>query len=222
MRSKRSRFARMGILALALGVTVGMLGGAAEAVAAKKTLNMKTGVVPDAVDDTGAPPGANGTGQLGIFSSCKKIGTKASAKIKDTTFELSFTSADTSEIQVLAAGPKGGIELMGFEGNTPPPFPPNTVVGPTTFKDDAPLDIDDHQSTGDGAGFEGAGAEAFAPYAGEFRPESGQLSSLGSRTGGTWCIFAFDAFGPVFGAGPGDPNGIATITEAKFKFKTKG
>lgn len=229
MRSKRSRFALIGILALALCVTVGMLGGAAEAKkkgggGGKKTLNFKTGAIPDAVSDPGpggTPPGVNGANQLGIFTSCKKVGTKASAKIKETTFELSFVHNDTTDVQVLLAGPKGVIEVVGFEGNVPPPgFGPNTVFGPATFKDDALLSVDDHDSTADGPGFEAAGSEAFAPYVGEFKPASGTLDSLGSKTGGTWCVVAIDADGPADFAG--DTAQLGSLTEAKLKFKTKG
>ena len=141
----------------------------------------------------GRPPGSNGVEQAGIFSSCKKIGSKASAKIKETTFELAFTSADIGEIQVLLTGPKGLIEVSDRLDSPVPPSPgPSTAFGPATFKDDAALDIDDTAQHGRRAGLRDRGREAFAPYVGEFRPESGLLSSLGSRTGGTWCVVAID------------------------------
>ena len=35
-------------------------------------------------------------------------------------------------------------------------------------------------------------AEAFAPYAGSFKPQSGSLSSAGSKLFGTWTLVVFD------------------------------
>ena len=65
-------------------------------------------------------------------------------------------------------------------GSTTPPFGSRGVLGPTTFDDQATLFINDTNSCPSTAGGpcpggapDGGGVEAFAPYAGSFKPADG-------------------------------------------------
>jgi hypothetical protein len=79
------------------------------------------------------------------------------------------------------------------------------VLGPTTFDDQAAIAIDDYNSCPNATTEyipcapptpDGGGVEAFAPYAGSYRPDRGTLASLGNKLKGTYTLLVIDSDPP--------------------------
>ena len=243
MQKKRSRFALLGILALAITVTAGLT-ISSEAIAKKKkggggtkTITKAGGPIPDPFfSPTPTGNGGSADANVGVLASQIKVGRKfASAKIKDLNVQVSATHTDIGDLLFELIGPNGQYVLLSaFNDNQPPapgPFVPSTVFGPTTFDDTAPLFINDGNSCpavdpdppGPGATCagkpDGGGLEARPPYAGSFKPQNGTLASLGTRLFGSWVLLVTDV-DPTFGAG--DPLEIGSLTNWKLIAQLKG
>jgi hypothetical protein len=211
MRRKRSRFALLGILALAFSVTAGLTLSDVAAAQKKgkgggsKTFKKGGGAIPDATSPGAAGTGNGGEFHRGLLSSKVVVGQKfAGAKIKDLNVEVTATHNDLSDLFIQLVGPNGRLVTLydGTDNNPPgtvgPPHFSLGRLGPTTFDDQATLFLDDTNSCpgapdGPCAGTpDGGGVEAFAPYAGAFKPVDGALSSLGKKLQGTWVLLVFD------------------------------
>jgi subtilisin-like proprotein convertase family protein len=224
MRSKRSRLALFGVLALALSVTAGLTisdvaagkkkkGGGG----ATKTFTKGGGPIPDPFANP-SPTGNGGSADFhqGLLSSKITVGRKfAGAKIKDLNVQVSASHVDISDLSFDLIGPNGQlITLSAGNSNGPTGFTPSTVFGPTTFDDQAALFINDTNSCPSGpdaaldcvGAADGGNAEAFAPYAGSFKPEDGTLASLGSKLMGNWILLAIDT-DPFTGGGDASETG---------------
>jgi hypothetical protein len=235
MQRKRSRFAILGILALAFSVTAGLtLSDVAAAQKKKggggsKTFSKGGGPIPDPFVNP-APTGNGGPPDFhqGVRSSKITVGRKfAGAKIKDLNVQVAATHADISDLSFDLIGPNGVfITLSAGNDNTVGAAPPTTIFGPTIFDDQASLFINDTNSCPTDpdtvctpATPSGAPGEARPPYAGAFKPEDGTLASLGSRLMGSWVLLAFDT-DPFFGAG--DTPQTGSLTGWKLIAKLKG
>jgi hypothetical protein len=251
MRRKRSRFALLGILALAFIVTAGLtISDAASAQKKKKggggtkTISKAGGPIPDGTA-LAAPTGNGGPPDFhrGVLNSVIKVGRKfASAKIKDVNVQVSITHQDIGDLQLFLYGPNGqSTVLSAFNDNNPPPGPPPPffslgLFGPTTFDDQATLFINDTNSCpaadpdpptnapGPGCTGEpdGGGLEARPPYAGSFKPEDGTLAGLGSRLFGNWILTVVDGDPFVPGLTPADTPDTGTLTNWKLIAQLKG
>lgn len=239
MRRKRSRFALMGILALAFSVTAGLtVGGMADAAkkgGGSKTFKKGGGAIPDA---TFAVPGTGNGGEFrrGLLASKVVVGQKfAGAKIKDLNVEVTATHNDLSDLFIQIVGPNGKLVTLydGTDNNPPgttgPPHFSQGRLGPTTFDDQAALFLDDTNScpaadpdppTGSCVGApDGGSVEARPPYAGAFKPVDGALSSLGKKLQGTWVLLVFD-LDPFTGGG--DVPQVGALGGWKLIVKLKG
>ena len=201
MSTKRTRLALAGMLTLAVTLCAGlMFGGAATAAKKKgggggggtKTINKGSAPIPDSTitgTDTDVPPdgfidcgGNGGCYKNGVLGSRIVVGQKLrTAKIMDLNVRVDITHTDIGDLQIFLVAPNGAvISLSDFNENYPAPLPPGTKslgkFGPTTFDDEALLNIDDTASSTEPGGLPTDGTEAFAPYAGAFKPQSGSLS----------------------------------------------
>jgi hypothetical protein len=245
MRTKRSRIALLGILALAFSVTAGLtLSDVASAQKKKKggggtkTITKGGGPIPDGVGVTDSPDnGGPADGVTGVLSSKITVGRKfAGAKIKDLNVGLQFTHADLRDVCVDLIGPNGQwVNLTCGNANLPAgTFPPGDpplpgTFGPTTFDDDASLYIDDTNSCPadpeEGGACDplrpsGAPGEARVPYAGNYKPEEGTLASLGGKLQGSWVLLVFD--GDPFTPTGGDNIDTGSLTNWKLIAQLKG
>jgi hypothetical protein len=242
MRTKRSRIALLGILALAFSVTAGLtLSDVASAQKKKKggggtkTISKAGGPIPDSFIN----PAATGNGgsvdfHQGLLASRITVGRKfAGAKIKDLNVQVTASHADISDLEIQLIGPNGQWVMLSENNDNGPPgvTTPSTVFGPTTFDDQATLFINDFNSCPadpdepggacDPAAPSGAPGEARSPYAGNYKPEDGTLASLGSRLMGTWVLLVFDtdAFDPT---DPTDLVQTGSLTNWKLIAQLKG
>jgi hypothetical protein len=228
---KRNRLALLGILTLALSVTVGLTVDGAVAAKKKKgggggskTFSKGSAPIPDAkfncldTDANGQFSDdcqSNGGSEFdeGVLVSKIVVGKKfLAAKIKDLNVQVEITHGDISDLDVYLVGPRGGfVYLYNGVANNAVPLPANTFntkLGPTVFDDQALLNVNDQRSATDPPANPANGSEAFAPYAGSFKPVTGTLASLGGKLFGTWYLIVrdFDAYdGPT-----GSPEGIQT------------
>jgi hypothetical protein len=239
MQRKRSRLAVLGVLALALTLTAGLTASDAFAQKKKKgggggskTFTKGGGAIPDSSFPDN-PTGNGGEFHRGLLASKVTVGKKfAGAKIKDLNVQVSVTHQRLSDLFIQLVGANGNVITLfdGSENNTPgttgPPFFSGGVLGPTTFDDQAALFIDDTNScpSGPDAAFDcfgspdGGNVEAFAPYAGAFKPADGTLNSLGSKLQGTWVLLVFD-FNPP---SSGDPAASGSLGNWKLIAQLKG
>jgi subtilisin-like proprotein convertase family protein len=239
MRSRRSRFALLGILVLAFSVGATMtIGGVAAAQKKKKggggskTFNKGGGPIPDA-SFPATPTSNGGEFHRGLLSSKVTVGRKfAGVKIKDLNVQVAATHQRVSDLLIQLVGPNGRLVTLfdGTENNMPgtvgPPYFSGGRLGPTTFDDQAALFIDDSNScpTGPDAAFDcfgtpdGGNVEAFAPYAGSYKPADGTLGSLGNKLQGTWVLLVFDLDAP-FG---GDPAATGSLTNWRLIAQLRG
>jgi hypothetical protein len=130
MKSKRSRLARVGVLALALSVMVGLAsGGVAEA---KKKGGKSVTAVGTPVT---APAAANPNAPDGVANSLINVGKKAKGKVVDWASAQVTTTFSGSNASALA---NGGSELIAPNGRTVNLLAPlsgtptQTVAGPMT------------------------------------------------------------------------------------------
>jgi subtilisin-like proprotein convertase family protein len=238
MQRKRSRFAVLGVVALALSVTAGLT--VSDAVAQKKkkggggskTFTKGGGAIPDATFPA-SPTGNGGEFHQGVLASKITVGRKfAGAKIKDLNVQVAATHQRLSDLSIQLVGANGNVVTLfnGNENNTPgttgPPFFSGGVLGPTTFDDQAALFIDDTNScpTGPDVAFDcdgspdGGNVEAFAPYAGSYKPADGTLASLGSKLQGNWVLLVVDGNA----ATSGDPAATGSLGNWKLIAQLKG
>ncbi len=244
MRKKRSRFALLGILALAFSVTAGLTLSDVAAAQKKgggggsKTISKGGAPIPDST----APATTTGNGgppdfHRGVLNSVIKVGRKfSSAKIKDLNVQVSITHQDIGDLQLFLYGPNGQSTVLSqFNDNQPPgatgpPFFSLGVFGPTTFDDQANLFIDDTNScpaadpeAGSCVGVpDGGSVEARPPYAGSFKPQDGTLAGLGSRLFGNWILTVVDGDPFVPGTTPADIPDTGRLTNWKLIAKLKG
>jgi hypothetical protein len=141
MKSKRSRLAIVGVLALALSVTVGLAsGGVADA---KKKKGAKVFFVARTVPIT-IPPANNTTIQVGAVKA--PIGTVAGKKLKGRIISFSSISVTTSfagvpgfsaDIRPIVIAPNGRNAVLNspFQNNLVNPT--ETFSGPTTETTDS-------------------------------------------------------------------------------------
>ena len=124
MRRKRSRFALVGILALAFSVTAGLtVGGVADAAkkgGGSKTIKKGGAAIPDST----APATPSGNGgppdfHRGVLNSVIKVGRSSPAsKIKDLNVQVSITHNDIRDLQLFLYGPNGqSTVLSAFNDN---------------------------------------------------------------------------------------------------------
>ena len=163
----------------------------------------------------GFPDNAGNGGQFksGVLVSKITVGEKlAAAKIKDLNVQVDITHTDIGDISVQLYGPNGQYVGLNYGNENYPDATANALppgnsslgkFGPTTFDDQAPVYINDTNSCPnlttetepgacDAPRPDGAGVEAFAPYAGSFKPEDGTLAGLGSKLMGNWFLVIFD------------------------------
>jgi hypothetical protein len=131
MKSKRSRLARVAVLALALSVVVGLASGSVAEAKKKGGAKSVTGVGAPAV----APPAASPTAVDGVANVPITIGKKAKGKVVDwasaqvtTTFTGSNTSALANGTSELIAPGGRTVNLVAPLSGTPT----QTVAGPMT------------------------------------------------------------------------------------------
>jgi hypothetical protein len=243
MRRKRSRFALLGILALAFSVTAGLTLSDVAAAQKKgkgggKTIKKGGAAIPDSTMP--ATPSGNGGSpdfHRGVLNSVIKVGQKfANAKIKDMNVQVSITHNDIGDLVLFLYGPNGqSIVLSAGNDNNPPgstgpPFFSLGVFGPTTFDDQAALFIDDTNScpaadpeTGSCTGVpDGGSVEARPPYVGSFKPQDGTLASLGKRLLGNWILTVVDGDPFVPGLTPPDTPDTGRLVNWKLIAKLKG
>jgi hypothetical protein len=244
MRRKRSRFALLGILALAFSVTAGLTLSDVAAAQKKgkgggsKTINKGGAAIPDST----APATPSGNGgppdfHRGVLNSVIKVGRKfASAKIKDLNVQVSILHNDIGDLQLFLYGPNGqSTVLSAFNDNNPPgstgpPFFSGGVFGPTTFDDQATLFINDTNScpaadpeTVDCTGVpDGGSVEARPPYVGNFKPEDGTLAGLGRKLMGNWILTVVDGDPFVPGLTPPDTADVGRLVNWKLIARLRG
>jgi Proprotein convertase P-domain len=239
MQRKRSRLALLGVLALALSVTAGLT--VSDAVAQKKkkgggggskTFSKGGGAIPDATFPA-TPTGNGGEFHRGLLASKVTVGRKfAGVKIKDLNVQVAATHQRLGDLLIQLVGPNGRLITLfdgtdnSMPGTVGPPFFSGGVLGPTTFDDQAALFIDDTNScpTGPDSAFDcdgspdGGNVEAFAPYAGSYKPADGALASLGSKLQGTWVLLVFD----LDAATGGDPAATGSLGSWRLIAQLKG
>lgn len=176
-------------------------------------------------------------------------GASASAlRVRSIQLQVSATGNDVGDLDMWLIGPNGkwvNLKSCCYENHPPGTvFPPTDTFGsagrfgPALFDDKAPMFINDTNSCpnlanemapgdctpADTRG-DGGGVEAFAPYAGSFKPEDGTMASLGRRlTGDLWFIARDND--PPNTCGPpacpsGDPADVQSVT-AKLIITPKG
>ena len=198
MRSKRSRLALVGVLALALCATMGITAGAAEA---KKKVNRtcQATAIPDAI----ATPGPDIWGQ----TVCElKLGKKFKG-LQVGRVELrniSFTGTEPGAIDdtvMRLQSPQGNVEpvIRPFTG-----APPLTAIGPYTAKQNTNITACSGPPCGDPF------ATATPPYANVAIQDTGFHEFIGDRVKGSWRLFLFDT---------DSGGGTSTLTGAKLFIK---
>lgn len=243
MSSKRNRLALAGMLTLAVTLCAGLTFGGAAAAKKKggggggtKTISKGGAPIPDSTIsgvDTDVPPdgfvdcgGNGGCYKNGVLGSRIVVGQKLrTAKITDLNVRVDISHTDIGDLDIYLVAPNGAvITLAASIENYPAPLPAGAKslgkFGPTTFDDEALLNIDDTASSTEPGGTATDGTEAFAPYAGSFKPQSGSLSEVGSKLFGTWTLVVFDN-DPAFG-GPGDTADVGTLNSWALIAELKG
>jgi hypothetical protein len=133
MKSKRSRLALVGVLALALSVTVGLASGSVAEAKKKGGRSVTTVGAPATI-----PPAASATAPDGVASVPLVVGKKAKGKVVDwaslaitTTFTGSTPTALNNVSSELIAPNGRTVNLLAPLFNGPGPGS-NQVAGPTT------------------------------------------------------------------------------------------
>jgi hypothetical protein len=194
MRTIGPRLARIGVLALILGVTAGLAtGGLAQAKKKKKkspTADVTVQVNQQVPVSTPGPPGRNGR----LVSTTTLGGKFKGQEIKDVNARITASGADVGGLALRLSAPNGDTTcLLGCANGL---F--GTQIGPLTLDDETPIIL-----SGANPAFFQDPDQLFSPYAGTAEPE-GTLSHLdGGASKGTWTLRAANA----------DPSNPVTISQ---------
>jgi hypothetical protein len=137
---------------------------------------------------------------------------------------VTIQHADIGDLTIYLITPGRFVTLSAFNdnnvpGTTFPPFESLGRFGPTIFDDQATMFIDDTKSATEPPANPADGGEAFAPYAGPFKPQSGTLRGLGGRIAESYCLLIKDN-DPPFTA-PGDVPDTGSLTSWGITVKLK-